>query len=548
MTVFDLPKVFFGCGVLAVAAQCCAAAPPATNCADLLKMQIVNATISEAVDVPAGKPFSVGGVFGAPVVVTTLPAHCLVHGEVNHHKGADGKEYGDRFELRMPVEWQGRFLYLGGGGLDGILNPAIGLQGPVAKPDSKSALSMGYALVSTDGGHQDTNHPPVPPDGSFGSDAEARADYNYRSTKLVTDVARKVIAQYYGSPIKYSYFQGCSNGGREALMTAERYPDYFDGIVAGAPAFNLTHAAIAEAWNTVQLASIAPKKPDGSPDLAQSLTESDLKLLVKAVLDKCDALDGLKDGMIFNPEACHFDPDTLKCTGGKTESCLSAEKTDVIRKIFDGPHDSSGRAIYSRWPYDSGDAAEGWRVWMTGLGPVPSINVMIFPSFFNGLALAGTPPPIDIFKFNFDSDPARIDKAAAEINATSTDWSGFRKHGGKLLLYTGVSDPVFSAVDLIRYYKEIEQDNGGATEVPSLARLFLVPGMNHCSGGPGLDDFDALGAMQNWVEHGKAPESIVASGRAFPGRTRPLCAYPLIAKYSGQGNPEDSGSFSCEKP
>ena len=173
---------------------------------------------------------------------------------------------------------------------------------------------------------------------------------------------------------------------------------------------------------------------------------------------------------------------------------------------------------------------------------------MIFPSFFNGLALAGTPPPIDIFKFNFDTDPARIDKAAAEINATSTDWSGFRKHGGKLLLYTGVSDPVFSAVDLIRYYKEIEQDNGGATEVPSFARLFLVPGMNHCSGGPGLDDFDALGAMQNWVEHGKAPESIVASGRAFPGRTRPLCAYPLIAKYSGQGNPEDSASFRCEKP
>ena len=241
-------------------------------------------------------------------MITSLPAHCLVHGEVNHHKGADGREYGDRFEIRMPAEWKGRFLFLGGGGLDGILNPAIALQGPVTKSDSKSALSMGYALVSTDGGHQDTHLPPIPPDGSFGSDPEARADYNFRSTKRVTDVARKIIAQYYGSPIKYSYFQGCSNGGREGLMTAQRYPDYFDGVIAGAPAFNLTHAAIAEAWKTVQLASIAPKRPEGIPDLAQSLTEPDLKLLVKAVLDKCDALDGLKDGMIFNLEACHLIP------------------------------------------------------------------------------------------------------------------------------------------------------------------------------------------------------------------------------------------------
>ena len=269
-------------------------------------MQLENASISEAVDVPAGKPVMVGGVFTPPVAITSLPAHCLVHGEVNHHKGADGKDYGDQFEIRMPGNWQGRFLFLGGGGLDGVLNPAIGLQGPgsAPTPDSKSALSLGYALVTTDGGHQDPH--PIPPDGSFGSDPESRADYNYRSTKLVTDVARKVIAQYYGSPIKYSYFQGCSNGGREGLMTAERYPDYFDGMIAGAPAFNLTHAAIAEAWNTVQLASIAPKRPDGTPDLTQSLTEPDLKLLVKAVLDKCDALDGLKDGMIFNQEACHL--------------------------------------------------------------------------------------------------------------------------------------------------------------------------------------------------------------------------------------------------
>ena len=456
------------------------------------------------------------------------------------------KEYGDKFEIRMPEVWEGRLLFQGGGGLDGILNPALGLKGPATTPDSKSAMHFGYAVISTDGGHQDKN--PITPDGSFGSDSEARIDYNYRSTKLVTDVARKVIVQFYGQPIRHSYFQGCSNGGREGLMTAERYPEYFDGVVAGAPAFNLTNAAIAEAWNTMQLASISPKKPDGSPDLAQSLTEADLKLLVANVLEKCDALDGVKDEMIFDPEACHFDPTVLKCASGQAPSCLSAEKVEAIRKIFDGPHDSSGKALYSQWPYDSGDGAEGWRVWMTGLGPVPSINVLIFPSFFNGLALAGTPPPIDIFKFNFDTDPARIDKASAEINATAVDWSAFKKRGGTLLLYSGVSDPVFSALDLIRYYQQIVQKNGGENNVLGFARLFLVPGMNHCSGGPGLDDFDALAAMQDWVENGKAPGSLLATGKAFPGITRPLCAYPLIAKYGGQGNPHDAASFSCQMP
>jgi hypothetical protein len=519
--------------------------PAGTKCGDLLNLQIDNAAISEAIDVPAGKPVSVGGVYAPAVQVTSLPAHCLVHGEVNHHKGADGKDYGDKFELRMPAVWQGRFLYVGGGGLDGILNPAIGLQGPVAKPDSKSALRLGYAVVSTDGGHQDAGKGP---DGSFGSDPEARADYNYRSTQRVTDAARTIIARFYGSPVKYSYFQGCSNGGREGLMAAQRYPEYFDGIIAGAPAFNLTHAAIAEAWNTVKLASIAPRKPDDTPDLAQSLTEADLKLLVSAVLDKCDALDGLKDGLIFNPEACHFNPEVLTCKAGQTSRCLPSEKVNVIDAIFKGPHDASGKAIYSTWPYDSGDSAEGWRIWMTGLGPAPSINVMIFPPFFNGLALAGAPPHINIFTFNFETDPARIDKAAAEIDATATDWSAFRKRNAKLLLYNGMSDPVFSGNDLIRYYNQIEQNNGGEKETHTFARLFLVPGMNHCSGGPALDDFDTLGAMQAWVEQDKAPESILSSGRAFPGRSRPLCAYPLIATYDGTGKPEDSASFRCRKP
>jgi hypothetical protein len=405
---------------------------------------------------------------------------------------------------------------------------------------------MGYAVVSTDGGHQAAGGMPI--DGSFGSDPDARTDYNYLSTRLVTDVARKIIAGFYGRPIEHSYFVGCSNGGREGLIAGERYPQYFDGIVAGAPAFNLTHAAIAEAWNTVQLATIAPKKPDGVPDLSQSLTEPDLKLLVDAILAKCDAPDGLKDGMIFNPEACNFGPAVLKCSDGKTAGCLSEDKVRTIQKAFEGPHDSKGKAIYSASPYDAGDAADGWRMWMPGAGPMPSFNVIIFPQFFNGLALAGAPPPIDIFKFNFDTDLARMEQASREIDATSTDWSAFRRKQGKLLLYAGMSDPVFSTLDLTQYYKRLEEDNGGEINAQSFARLFLVPGMNHRNGGPGLDDFDTLDTIQAWVGDGKAPDSMVAHGTAFPGRTRPLYAYPLVATYNGRGDSEDSASFTCRKP
>ena len=517
----------------------------AGKCADLAHLQIENTAISEAVDVPAGKPLTVGGGFGPPVEFTSLPAHCLVHGEVNHHKGADGKDYGDKFELRMPASWQGRLLFRGGGGLDGVLNPALGLQGAETTPASKSALAMGYAVVATDGGHQDNG--PMG-NGSFGADPDARDDYDYRSTRLIVEVARKILAHYYSEPLKYSYFQGCSNGGREGLIAAERYPEFFDGVIAGAPAFNLTHAAMAEAWNSIELASIAPHRPDGSPDLTQSLTEADLKQLTHAVLEQCDAQDGLKDGLIFNTEACRFDPAVLKCSAGQTAGCLSKEKVDVIDAIFKGPHNSAGKAIYSSWPYDSGDSAEGWRVWMTGFGNVPSINVLIFPSFFN-VALAAKPPRVDIFHFNFDTDSTRIDNAAAaDINAVSTDFSAFRKRNGKLLLYTGMSDPVFSAKDLAAWYRRIEDHNGGEAETQGFARLFLAPGVNHCQGGPGLDDFDTLGAMQSWVESGKAPDSLLAAGRAFPGRTRPLCAYPRFAQYDGKGNPEQASSFTCHAP
>ena len=489
----------------------------AQNCADLLQLKIENTTLTEASDQPAGRPVTVRNAPGP----LPLPAHCLVHGETNHHTGTDGKAYGDKFEIRLPKAWKDRLLFQGGGGLNGVLHPAVGVTGAAITPETKSALHFGYAVVSTDSGHQDPGGPL--PDGSFGADPSARDDYNFLSTKRVTDVARQVIKHHYGRPVKYAYFKGCSNGGREALQMAQRYPEYFNGIIAGAPAFNLTNAAIAEAWNTMQLAAVSPK-------LTEALTESDLQLLAAKVLEQCDTLDGLKDGLIFRPEACRFNPETLP---------LSPAKITALKNIYTGPKNSQGKALYSPWPYDSGVADPGWRIWMTGLGNGQAINVRIFPSFFNGLALAGEKPEIDIFHFNFDTDPPRIARAAKDINATSTNYTKFRQHGGKLILYTGISDPVFSPLDLIRYYKQIPHD---------FSRLFLSPGMCHCQGGPGLDDFDSLIALQRWVENGEAPERLIAAGRAFPGRTRPLCAYPKTAKYTGKGDPESASSFTCALP
>ncbi|MDE3105736.1 MAG: tannase/feruloyl esterase family alpha/beta hydrolase, partial [Acidobacteriota bacterium] len=399
-------------------------------------------------------------------------------------------------------------------------------------------------VVTSDGGHQDASN--LASEAAFGLDPESRKDYNYRSTKLVSDVAKQLLAHYYARPVQRAYFMGCSNGGREGMQMAERYPDAFDGVLAGAPAFDLTHAAIAEAWNTQQVASISPKGADGKPDLQRGLTEDDLKLVVHAVLEKCDALDGLKDGMIFNTAACHFDPSVLTCQEGKADGCLSAAKVKVIAALFSGPKDSQGRALYSSWPFDSGLAEAGWRVWITGLGPTPAINTVVTHGFYNGLALQGQGPKVEAASFDFDRDSARILAASADINATATDWSAFARHGAKLLLYHGVSDPIFSADDLVRYYRELEAANGGRQRTQEFARLFLVPGMNHCSGGPALDNFDALGTLQQWVEQDKAPARIVATGRAFPGRSRPLCPYPQYAQYDGKGNPEDAASFACK--
>jgi hypothetical protein len=506
----------------------------AKDCAALTTIHLENALILSAEESPEG---TIVAPFGPQT------AHCLVKGEVNKHTGADGVEYGDRFELRLPDAWTGRLLFQGGGGLDGMVSPAVG--GFAVGSGERDALSRGYAVVSTDGGHQARN----PADASFGSDPEALADYQYRSTDRVAMVAKKIVTQYYGRLPQHSYMVGCSNGGREAMIASQRYPNDFDGIVAGDPAFDLTRAAIAEAWASARFAEIAPRDANGIPQLHLALSDSDSKLLSTAILKKCDSLDGLTDGLIENPEACRFDPAALQCKAEKNDSCLSLGQVHAIQQTFAGPKSSAGAALYSDWPYDAGIGAPGWRAWILGTPQMPSINVMIYPQFVNHIALGpGDAQLADPFAFNFDTDPQRIEKSHDKIDATSTQMAAFREHGGKIIFYTGMSDPVFSANDLIHYYQNLTHDSGGMEHGRAFARLFLIPGMNHCMGGPALDNFDALTRIENWVEKGEVPERISATGKTFPGRSRPLCSYPEIPRYKGSGSIEDAANFACKNP
>lgn len=419
--------------------------------------------------------------------------------------------------------------------MDGIVRPAT------------NGLARGFAVVTTDTGHQ-ADPRLRESDPSFAVDQQARIDNGWRSIERVTSVARAIVAHYYGQAARYSYLDGCSNGGRQGLIAAQRFPTLFDGIVSGAPAFRVPHAAVGSAWETISLTGIAPKDEMGRPILSRAFSDADLKLVSQAVLDACDAKDGAKDGLVFNTAGCRaFDPSSLVCKGPKSDSCLSTEQLTALKKIMSGPVNSKGEALYSDWPYDPGIASPGWRMLKLGTSQtaVPnSLDTTLMLSGLKGYFLTPIDLNLDVMKFDFDKDPQRMGAATEEIEATSTMLSTFSQKG-KLLLYHGMADPFFSAWDTVRYVEALEQDNGGAAKAGEWARLFLVPGMTHCGGGPALDQFDRLGAIVSWVEEGKAPERINATGRSFPGVSRPLCPYPTYAHYDGRGPVSDAASFSC---
>ncbi len=513
------------------------------------------------------------GTVTPPGAALPLPAHCRLVGALNERVSAvDGKAYAIGFELRMPFDWNGKFFFQGGGGNDGVIREAFGTLffGQGGSPGN--ALTLGFAVVSTDAGHK-AEATPIVGGAAFGLDPQARLDYGYNAVSAVTRASKGIVERFYGKRPDRSYFVGCSNGGRQAMVAASRLADQFDGVVAANPGFNLPKAAIQHAWDNQAFAAVAPKTVDGKPIISQAFSPADMALVAAKVLEKCDALDGLADGMVNNAPACKaaFKLVELTCSGDKTPQCLSAAQVGSLQKVFGGPRNSRGEALYADWPFDAGVGAFGWRIWKLGTAPTAVPNSII--GTMGGASLPyifSTPPtPLDgagtsvidyLLGFNFDADAGKV-LAANGVYAESpmafmtppnpTDLNAFKRRGGKMIVVHGNSDPVFSVNDTIRWYDALNAAQRG--DAASFARLFTVPGMAHCAGGPATDSFDHLGALVNWVEKGEAPDRIEASARAanpdakaWPTRTRPLCAYPKMARYKGSGDTEQASSFVCE--
>ncbi len=506
---------------LLILAQDAYAQAPA-NCTDLVRFQIpgIGMVITKAESIPATTAAAPPAQAGPTRYTGPLPAYCRADGVIDQRIGVDGKQYGIGFEIALPNQWNGRFLFQGGGGLNGVIQPPLGAQAAGSAP----GLVRGFAVVSTDTGHKGTGAF----DAGFMKDQQASLNFAYVAIGKVAEVAKQIITRYYGRPAEHSYFVGCSTGGREAMVMTQRYPNYFDGVVSGDPAMRTGFSNLADRWVEVVFNQIAPKSADGKPVPGGALSDNDRKLVVNAILKQCDAQDGLQDGMIFNTQGCNFDPAQLVCTGAKNDTCLTSQQADAIKKALGGPKDSRGIQVYPGFPYDTGIAAKTGIPGLLSTGPSP------------------LGPPNMATKQDVDAEAATAMNPL--VDSTFTNLSTFSGHGGKLLFYHGASDPWFSSLDTRDYYMKMAGENGGLETVTKWSRLYLVPGMGHCAGGEStLDNFDMLGAIVLWVEDGTAPDSIIATGKAFPNRSRPLCAYPKYAHYRGQGDREDAKNFACSE-
>lgn len=570
---------------------------PAIACASIQQLDFPDTQIVTATLVPANS--NVGGY-------ANLPEHCLIQGLIGARTGypapvmnmygvldptlAPDAEYGIHFELRMPTtKWNGDFYFTGGSGNDGVVGTAVGP--PLGGGNAyQPALYRGFAVITQDSGHVgilNSLGSIVDTAGNqnngFGYDPQARDDYGSQQTGIVSPIAKSILASFYGMNAVYSYYFGCSNGGREAMIASEQWGNMFDGIVAGDPGFRLPHAAIAEVWASQQFANAAEavvlgsntSGPNGNPNLVAAMSSADLNLVGQLVLARCDALDGVADGMIFNTGACkqQFDPaslSALQCpTSTKTPTCLLPAQITATRNVFGGPTDSQGKPLYSAWPYDVGISDPKWMMWTIGItlpGPVPIVAENVTQGATSMMYLFSSPPnpALSIFTVPMDdletavsaTDSTYTQSAVDYMEAASTNLDAFKGNNGKIIYYHGESDPVFSMYDTVNYYDGLTARYGSGTS--SFARLFLIPGMNHCSGGyHTLDSFDPLTSIVNWVEAGSAPDSILAANSnasqastLLPlNRTRPLCPYPEYAQYAGTGENIDSAtSFTCVAP
>jgi feruloyl esterase len=434
--------------------------------------------------------------------------------------------------LPLAQNWNGKYLAVGGGGLAGSISYGAMLP----------AIAGNYVTSSTDTGHKS-------PDLAWLGDPVKLRDFGYRAIHEMTLKTKALVSLYYNRQPDYSYFNGCSTGGRQALMEAQRYPDDFDGIVAGAPANHYVAAQIAKFW-----INNAAKPVD-----ATLLPRATLELVTRTVMEQCDALDGIADGLLENPRACNFAPASLQCAADEqTTECLSAEQVNALEQIYQGPVNSAGeRLFYGYVP--GGEAPVGYpNTWLmaNGSGLADPIPLAWFSR-----AVLGDPEWNDWRSFDYDADFALATNRNGNImDATDPNLDAFQNNGGKLLMYHGWNDPQIVPEGSIAYYENVIANTAmsspadAALLTADYARLFMVPGMAHCGGGPGTDVFDKQAVIETWVEQGQAPDMIPAAHReadsSAPGgirntMTRPLCPYPLVARYDGSGDSNDISNFSC---
>src|SRR5262245_45411767 len=470
---------------------------------------------------PKGTTITAAEVVAA---AANVPQYCKVDG----HVAVPGNEV--NFRLGFPASWNGKYYFVGVGGLGGSIG------------NLNAGLTRGYASASTDTGHQSSEP-------NWGANRAKEIDYGHRGTHVTAVAGKELTAAFFGKTPDHSYFQGCSNGGRQALMEVQRYPTDFDGIIAGDPATG-TPMQVGRAL-VFQHMLLHPEN---------YLPVAKVELLASATLAECDAKDGLQDGLITNPTLCTFKPEALKCSGADAPDCLTAGQVETVKKMYSPVKTADGKVYTEGFPIGHEGGATGWQAWTIGrTPPAPQADgTLLFagqgPSGWNlseqnmrFLATENDDPSFSWRTMKFPQDLPRLASMTEILSPHDADLRPYKKRGSKIIMYHGWADPAISANGTIAYYEQMTKIVGGQKEADAFSRLYLVPGMHPCSGGPGPNSFDMLTALENWIEKGVAPQSVIAS-HATDGkvdRTRPLCPHPLVAKYTGTGNVDDAANFRC---
>lgn len=504
-----------------------------TTCEGLSNLNLTAVVITSSQSMPAGR-FTPPGSSNA----LETPEFCRV---VALAKPTPDSAI--HFEVWIPLakEWNHDFLGVGNGGYTGVIQYA----------SLADALKRGFAAASTDTGH-------IGADLTFAAGhPEKILDWGYRAIHVMTESAKRIVRDYTGAFPKHSFFMGCSTGGHQALSEVQRFPDDYDGVVAGDPGNNRVHLNVGFLW-----AFAATHDANGNA----ILPTSKLSLINKAALAACDAADGVKDGIISEPESCHFNPAALLCKAEENDQCLTAAQVEAAKKVYAGPRNPrTGEQIIAGYAPGSespeGDTwAGGWKTYITDRKEPMRLDFWKYWVFSD--------PRWDWRTFDYDRDVTYADVKLTSVNATSSDLSAFKSRGGKILMYSGWADPIGPPMDAINYYKRVEDAMGGQQSTQSFLRLFMVPGMAHCGGGPGPSIFggygprvsvsseiktdaehDVLSALVQWVEKGSAPEYLIASHMTgnHVDRTRPICPFPKVVRWNGQGSADDAKNFACKE-